>query len=107
MAKQTLIAIGSALLLGGTIVQCRAASEPRLTCAGTLTNTREDGVTLGQCDLNFIHVKEMDEIERIADYPARLIRPLRTNVGFARLFHPTQVLRQITGSYTEFLRCGR
>ena len=34
-----------------------------MTCSGKLTNTRADGVTLGDCDLNFITVKEMTEIE--------------------------------------------
>lgn len=75
MAKQALIAIGSALLIGGAIVECRAASGLRLTCAGNLTNTREDGVTLGQCDLNFIHVKEMNEIERICGLPGTIDTP--------------------------------
>ncbi len=65
MAKKTLIAIGCALLIGGTIAECRAASELRLTCSGSLTYTTEDGTTLGQCDLNFLPVKEMNSIEQV------------------------------------------
>ena len=68
---------------------------------------REDGVTLGQCDLNFISVKQMDEIQTVCGIPARLIRPLKINVEYERLFRPIQLRPQITGSYTRFLSCGR
>jgi hypothetical protein len=44
------------------IVDARAASTLKITCSGNLTNTPADGVTLGQCDLNFISVKELTEI---------------------------------------------
>ena len=47
MAKQTVITIAAMLAISGTIVECRAASGLRLTCSGNLTNTREDGITLG------------------------------------------------------------
>jgi hypothetical protein len=50
-------------LVLSTIVDANAASTLRMTCTGNLTNTPADGVTLGQCDLNFISVKQMDEIE--------------------------------------------
>jgi hypothetical protein len=46
------------------IADANAASALKIMCSGTLTNTRADGVTLGQCDLNFISVKLMDEIEK-------------------------------------------
>ena len=53
------------LLVLGTIVDARAASTLKMMCSGNLTNTPADGVTLGQCDLNFISVKEMTEIENV------------------------------------------
>jgi len=49
----------------GTIVDANAASTLKVTCTGNLTDTPTDGVTLGQCDLNFISVKQMDEIEGV------------------------------------------
>jgi len=76
MAKQALIAIAGTLIIGGTIVECSAASGLRLACTGDLTNTREDGVTLGECDLNFLSLRQMTEIENVcgiagtADSPA-------------------------------------
>jgi hypothetical protein len=53
------------VLILGTIVDAYAVSTLKVTCTGQLTNTPADGVTLGQCDLNFISVKQMDEIEGI------------------------------------------
>jgi hypothetical protein len=88
MAKQALIAIGSVLLIGGTVVDCRAASGLRLTCSGNLTNTREDGITLGQCDLNFIHVKEMDEIERICGLPGTIDTPAENQCRIRAIVSP-------------------
>jgi len=64
-----------------------AASTIKLTCTGSLINTRSDGVTLGDCDLNFIAVKEMNEIEDTGRYPQ-----LKINVEYEQLSHPTQVL---------------
>jgi hypothetical protein len=52
-------------LVLSAIADANAASTIKITCNGSLTNTREDGVTLGQCDLNFISVKQMDEIETV------------------------------------------
>jgi hypothetical protein len=42
-----------------------------------------------------------------AEYPELSILPLKTNVEYEQLSHLIQVLPQITGSYTGFLRCGR
>ena len=41
------MALGTAFMLGGTIVDASAASGFRLTCNGSLTNTQADGDTLG------------------------------------------------------------
>ena len=78
MAKQALIGIVTVLVTGGTIVECSAASGLRLTCSGDLTNTREDGITLGQCDLNFLPVKDINSIEDIC---GTLIRRLKRSAG--------------------------
>jgi len=56
-------------LVLGTITNADAASTLKITCSGILTNTREDGVTLGQCELNFISVKQMNEIEDVCGLP--------------------------------------
>jgi len=62
-------------LVLNTIVDGNAVSTLKITCSGELTNTREDGVTLGQCDLNFISVKEMTEIENICGTPGTIDAP--------------------------------
>ena len=78
IAKQTLVAITTMLVVSGAIVECRAASVLRLTCSGNLTNTREDGITLGQCDLNFLPVKDIDSIEDICGIPGTIDTPAET-----------------------------
>jgi len=59
--RLTLVCILSLILS----IDANAASTLRMTCNGNLTNTRTDGVTLGQCDLNFISVKQMTEIVNV------------------------------------------
>jgi hypothetical protein len=78
MAKQAPIAIAAVLVIGGAIVECRAASGLRLTCSGNLTNTRDDGITLGQCDLNFLSVKDIISIEDICGIPGTIDTPSET-----------------------------
>jgi hypothetical protein len=74
MSKRlTLICIFSLVL--GTMADGNAASTLKMTCSGDLTNTREDGVTLGNCDLNFITVKEMTEVEDTCGIPGTADRP--------------------------------
>jgi hypothetical protein len=46
-----------------------------VTCNGNLTNTRADGVTLGNCDLNFISVKQMNEIVNVCGLPGTVDSP--------------------------------
>ena len=72
MAKRFIFAFIFVLSLG-TIVD--AASTLRMTCSGELTNTRTDGVTLGQCDLNFISVKQMDQIQHVCGLPGTVDSP--------------------------------
>jgi hypothetical protein len=78
MAKQALIPIATVLAMGGTIVECSAAPGLRLTCIGSLTNTREDGITLGQCDLNFLSVKDVSSIEDVCGIPGTIDTPTET-----------------------------
>ena len=59
----------------GAIADANAASTIKITCNGSLTNTRADGVTLGQCDLNFISVKQMDEIQTVCGIPGTVDTP--------------------------------
>jgi hypothetical protein len=63
-------------LVLGAIADGNAASGPKMTCSGNLSNTRENGVTLGQCDLNFISVKEMTEIENVCGLPGTVDTPV-------------------------------
>lgn len=75
-------------LVWGAIVDGNAASTLKLTCTGELTNTREDGVTLGQCDLNFISVKEMDEIEKICGIPGTIDSPAENQCRIRAVVSP-------------------
>jgi hypothetical protein len=100
------ILVGVWLVLG-TIAKANAASTLKLTCTGELTDTRKDGVTLGECDLNFITVKQTNEIEDVAELPAPLTHRLQINVEYERSSRPIQLPPEITESYTRCLRCGR
>jgi len=75
----------------GEIVDGNAASTLKLTCGGQLTNTREDGVTLGQCDLNFIPVKEMDEIENICGIPGTVDTPAANQCRIRAVVSPDPI----------------
>jgi hypothetical protein len=73
-AEMPHIRLHFALVLG-TIVDASAASGLRLTCSGSLTNTRQDGVTLGECDLNFLSVSQITEIENVCGIPGTVDTP--------------------------------
>jgi hypothetical protein len=74
MSKRLTILVRFWLALG-TIANANAASTLKLTCTGELTDTRKDGVTLGECDLNFITVKQMNEIEDVCGIPGTADTP--------------------------------
>ena len=95
------------VLLLGMMFDGNAASTLKMTCTGNLTNTRTDGVTLGQCDLNFISVKQMDEIEGVCGIPGTVDTLLKINVEYEQWFHPIQFSPLIRGSYTRSLSCCR
>jgi len=65
-----------------------AGSTLKLTCSGNLTNTREDGVTLGQCDLNFLSVKQMTEIENICGIPGTVDTPAENQCRIRAVISP-------------------
>ena len=75
-------------LVLGTIDNGNAASTLKITCNGELTNTRTDGVTLGQCDLNFVSVKQMDEIENVCGLPGTIDTPAENQCRIRAVVSP-------------------
>ena len=65
-----------------------AGSTLKMTCSGNLTNTREDGITLGQCDLNFLPVKQMTEIENICGIPGTVDTPAENQCRIRAVISP-------------------
>ena len=76
------------VLVLGMIVDGNAASTLKMTCNGNLTNTRADGITLGQCDLNFIAVKEMTEIENVCGIPGTVDSPVENQCRIRAVVSP-------------------
>jgi hypothetical protein len=79
------------VLLLGTIADANAASTLRMTCNGELTNTPADGVMLGQCDLNFISVKQMDEIEGVCGIPGTVDTPAENQCRIRAVVSPDPI----------------
>src|SRR6516225_3584463 len=75
-------------LVLGANADANAASTLKITCSGTLTNTRADGVTLGQCDLNFISVKEMTELENVCGIPGTVDTPVENQCRIRAVVSP-------------------
>jgi hypothetical protein len=75
----------------GTIVDGNAASTLKITCTGNLTNTLADGDTLGQCDLNFISVKEMTEIENVCGIPGTVDTPAENQCRIRAVVSPDPI----------------
>jgi len=78
-------------LVLGTIDNGNAASTLKITCNGELTNTRTDGVTLGQCDLNFISVKQMTEIVNVCGLPGTVDSPAENQCRIKAVVSPDQI----------------
>ena len=76
------------LLVLGTIDHGHAASTLRMTCSGSLTNTRAGGVTLGECDLNFLPVKAMTEIENVCGIPGTVDTPAENQCRIRAVVSP-------------------
>ena len=79
------------VLLLGMIVNGNAASTLKMTRGGNLTNTREDGVTLGQCDLNFTSVKQMAEIENVCGIPGTVDSPAENQCRIRAVVSPDPI----------------
>jgi len=90
MSKR-LASLSILLLVLGAIANGKAASAPKMTCSGNLTNTRENGVTLGQCDLNFISVKQMDEIENTCGIPGTTDTPAENQCRIRAVVSPDPI----------------
>src|SRR6201987_2011963 len=75
-------------LVSGKIVYGNAGSTLTITCSGNLTNTRADGVTLGQCDLNFLPVKAMTEIENVCGIPGTIDTPAENQCRIRAIVSP-------------------
>lgn len=76
------------LLFLGAIADGNAASTIKITCSGNLTNTRADGVTLGNCDLNFITIKEMTEVEDTCGIPGTIDTPAENQCRIRAVVSP-------------------
>jgi hypothetical protein len=76
------------LLALGMMFNGKAASTVKLTCTGNLTNTQSDGVTLGDCDLNFISVKQMTEIEDTCGIPGTVDSPAENQCRIRAVVSP-------------------
>jgi hypothetical protein len=79
------------VLILGMIVGRNAASTLKVTCSGELTNTRADGVTLGQCDLNFISVEQMTEIVNVCGLPGTLDSPAENQCRIRAVVSPDPI----------------
>lgn len=79
-------------LVLGVIADANAASAPKVTCSGSLTNTRENGVTLGDCDLNFITMKEKTEIEDACGVPGTIDTPAENQCRIRAVVSPDLIL---------------
>lgn len=75
-------------LIVGAMSDGYAASTLKMTCSGSLTNTRTAGVTLGQCDLNFLSVKEMTEIENACGIPGTIDTPAENQCRLRAVVSP-------------------
>jgi hypothetical protein len=86
MKRLTIVCVLSFVL--GTIADGYAASTIKITCVGNLTNTRADGVTLAQCDLNFLPVKEMTELVNVCGIPGTIDSPAENQCGIRAVVSP-------------------
>jgi len=78
-------------LISGAMVDGNAASTVKMTCNGSLTNSRAEGVTLGQCDLNFLSVKEMTEIENVCGIPGTVDTPAENQCRIRAVIAPDPI----------------
>jgi hypothetical protein len=77
------------MLVLGTIVDANTAWGFQMTCTDYLMNKRETGLTLGKCDLNFISVKDVNEIEDICGIPGTVDSPADTKCRIRAIVSPS------------------
>jgi hypothetical protein len=92
VAMSNLKSFSTLALVLGAIAVANAASAPKMTCSGSLTNTRENGVTLGDCDLNFITMKEKIEVENICGIAGTIDTPAENQCRIRAVVPPDPVL---------------
>jgi len=90
MVKSFTFICMTALILG-SMSDGHSASTVKMTCNGSLTNSRADGVTLGQCDLNFLSVKEMTEIENVCGIPGTVDTPAENQCRIRAVVAPDPI----------------
>jgi len=78
-------------LVLGMIVDASTAWGFQITCSGYLTNTREMGVTLDKCDLNFISIKELNSVEDICGMPGTIDTPADTKCRIRAIVSPKSI----------------
>ena len=100
MSKRLTILFELWLVLGA-IADANAASTLKITCNGSLSNTPTYGVTLGQCDLNFISVKQMDEIENVCGIPGTTVTPAENQCRIRAVVSPDAIA---TANHTQLYK---
>ncbi len=100
------IAIVGVVIIGATVIDASAALL-KMTCSGSLTNTRADGVTLGQCDLNFISMKEKSEIENVCGIPGTVDSPAKNQCRIRAVVSPDPAPAADNRKLYRVLECGR
>jgi len=88
MSRHLAISCICSLVLSAAAAAANAASMLKLTCTGELTDTRKEGVTLGECDLNFVPVKEMNEIENTCGIPGTVDTPAENECRIRAVVSP-------------------
>jgi len=91
MSKRLTFACILSLVLGA-IADGNSASTLKMTCSGNLTNTRADGVTLAQCDLNFLSIKQITEIEDVCGIPGTIDSPAENQCKMRAVVSPNPSL---------------
>jgi hypothetical protein len=89
MKRLTFVSILSLVL--SAISVGNAASTLKMTCGGNLTNSNADGVTLGQCDLNFLSVKQITEIEDVCGIPGTIDSPVENQCKMRAVVSPNPI----------------
>jgi hypothetical protein len=99
--RRTSLCILSLVL--GAIADGNAASTLKIACSGNLINTRADGVTLGQCDLNFLSIKQMEEIQTICGMPGTVDTPVENQCRIRAVVSPDPISTPDHGKFYKVI----